>query len=254
MAYCSWSDVESVFEGASTIEPVVASQTALLVESTALTDAYLAGIIRTPHKVAVTEDYDPLIVRINALFCADLVASRRFDGPEDQESIEYDGNVYTGTRFGHKAMSTIQAMRQAKAFTEEQDTEPDLSKPLMNQSGMSGSNGIIEARFLMGRFMREVKTVYKVAIATAADAGTVADETLSFTVNRDYDEDLWAAADPLSVTDTGWINIEYGLQVRFRDASSSALWQTDDYFEITCEPFTDRVESAGVTTREVHLG
>jgi len=252
MAYCDWSDVTSVFPHASTIEGTGANQTALLAEATELTDTYLAGIMRTPIQVrAEDSDYPAVVKRICALLCANLVAERRFDGPEDQPTEIYGDHVYTGTRFGHKAMSMIQALRQAKAFTPEQDTEPDLSIPKLDVSTFSSTNGIVEARLVAGRFMRETKTLYTFTIQS--DGGTVAGEDLTVSVKRDYDEDVYSAASPMEIKDTGWHSIEGGLQVRFRDAESSAAWAQDETFEIECEPWTDQVEDAGVTSREIYL-
>jgi len=251
MAYCDWTDVESVFPLAGTIEAVGDNQSELLAEASDLADAYLAGVIRTPVEIPSGDTaYPRLVVRVTALLCADLVAARRFDGPEDQWQHDYDGHSYMGTRFGHRAMAQIQAMRQAKAFTEEQDTEPDLSIPKLDVSGFTTTDGTVEVRFLNGRFMRETRTTYLFEVRT--HTGTVAEGDLSWIITRDADEELYDVYNPLVVPDTGWINIENGLQVRFVDGATAA-WENAETFEIVCEPFTDQVADPGVTSREINL-
>jgi hypothetical protein len=248
MAYATWSDVENVFPEAGTIESVGANQTAALNAASSLVDTFLAGVMRTPIQQESDGAYPQIVIDATAYFCADRIARRRFDDPDDIEVGEYDGLVYTGTRFGHAAMSLIQALRQAKAATDEQDTTPDLTTPLVETS-FSTTNGSVEARYNAGRYTRDAPAIYKFTVASTD--GTVAGDDLTWTVLRDYDETVYSA---LAVKDSNWQAIENGLEIRFVDASSTPIWTNSETLTVTCRPYTAHAVTEGLRVVEVHRG
>lgn len=249
MAYCDWAEVQKHLPRASDIVSAGADQTEVLNSATKLTDAHLAGVVRVPVQQEGGA-YDELVVMICALFASHLVGKRRHDSEGDSYEVDYGGTTLTGTRFFHEAMGIIQAMRQAKAFTEGQVTEADLSIPLVETS-WSTTNGTVEARFITKRYLRTAPAFYVFTIESSG--GTVAGDSLTFSCKRDNDEEIILATSPKEkeVLGTDWINIEYGLQVRFLDADSAPVWTEDETFKITCEPLESIKASEGV--REVEL-
>jgi hypothetical protein len=256
MAYCTWQDVEAVYPEASNVITSTSDRTNLLTRASGLADNLLAKAMHVPVPARDDGTYDPVIVEAVANIAADLVAIRRVRGEDDVTTESYgatagrDGLKFTGTLWGHRGMGMLDGLVQGRLATDEQVTAAEAAQPEVDESGLSNSNGTIECRYKGGRFHVDRVTRYVVTISSAG--GTVAGDDLTFTATRDNDEEIWTDHAVLS---PGWIEIEHGLQIRFRDADAAPVWAEDDYVVIEATPFEARdVVKGSLVSMDMPLG
>ena len=245
MAYCTWPNVLTIFERAGDIEPDSGAQALIIAEATDLADVYLAPLIQTPIEPDTDAGYSAFVVRFTALLAADITAVRRYHGDDDISQVDYDGHIFTGTKWGHMAMGMLQARRQAKAALEIDITEPEAAGPKLATS-FTTTDGRVEVRYSSGYFMDTTRGLYVFTI----DGGSlsVAGEDLNIDCVRDGVA-IWADK---VITSSGWVDVQHGLQVRFLDGATPT-WEDAETFTVTCEPMDADVMSEGVTTREWDL-
>ncbi len=244
MAYCTWANVTDIMERAGDIVAASGDQTTVLAEATELADTYLAPLMHTPVEVEADDAYPFLVIRLTALLAADLVAIRRYHGDEDIKSAEYDGLVFTGSKWGHMAMTLLQARRQAKAAVDADVTGPEANAPRLVTS-FTTTDGEVEAKYAAGFFEDTLPGVFYFTI-TSAD-GDVAGGDLTISCTRDGTA-IWTDK---VITGSTWINVANGLQVRFIDpVTGAATWTQNDSFTVNCEPMDAVPNVEGVTSRE----
>lgn len=247
MAYIVWGDVTNIIELAGDVIGA-GDQAALIVEAQELADIYLAPLMVVPVEPDTDGGYSPFVVRFTALLACDIIAERRYHGDEDTFQADYDGNLFTGTKWGHKAMGMLQARRQAKAAVEKDVTEAEASGPRVDATSFISTNGRVEARYTVGFFEDSSRGTFDFTITS--DGGTVAGDDLTVSCVRDNDETVWTDQ---AVIDSGWVSVQRGLQVRFLDCDNAPAWAQDETFTVYCEP-PEGVLSEGVTSEEWNLG
>ena len=248
MAYCAWADVLQVFPEAGDIVTAGADQTTTVDEATELADAWLSPIMRTPVQPESDAALPQMVIRITSLLAADMVAMQQIGQEDEFYSGEYDGFTFTGSKFGHRAMSYVQALRQAHAAIEDEVTPPEMSIPLKVET-FTNTDGSVSVRYTAGRFLKPEPAVYLITITSSG--GAVVSEDLTLSIVRDGDEPL--SSSPITVVGTNWMNVEYGLQVRFVDGSGPT-WTQNEYFTVTCESHEARPKTGSPHTVEVELG
>lgn len=247
MAYCTWSDVTDILEQAGDIITSSADQTAELNLATELADDYLSPLMNTPVQVDDDGEYPAFVVRFTALLCADLAALRRSWGEDDIIEVNYDGHIYTGTKWGHRAMSMLQAKRIARLAIPDDVTPAEMQMPFLVKN-FTTTDGEIQVKYSAGLFMDEKKAVYEFTISSAA--GDIANDTLTVSCTRDGDETIWTDR---AITGTGWYSVQHGLLVRFIDGDAPA-WTQDETFTVTCHPLDAQVKSEGPRSFEIGMG
>lgn len=248
MPYCSWDDVLGIMERAGDILTETADQDAELALASDLVNDYLSPLMVTPVQ-ATDGAYPAFVVRLTALFCADLVAVRRYHGDDDIYDKTYDGMEFTGSKWGHMAMSLLQAKRQAKLAVPAEVTGAEVAQPLLVTS-FTTTTGTVEVMYSAGFFQDDKRGLFAFTITSAG--GSVAGDDLVVSCTRDGEtgDKVW---DGQTITGPGWYAVQYGLLVRFVDGSGPT-WTQDETFTVTCEPVTPTVKVEGVSSREWNLG
>lgn len=252
MAYCVWSDVVDIMERAADIVSAAGEQTNVVNEATELADTYLAPLMQVPVAKETDGAYPRFVIRLTALLAADIVAVRRYHGDDDVYDRDYgsgrDALTFTGTKWGHMAMSLLQARRQAKAALDADVTAPESRSPNLVTS-FSSTNGTVEVRYAAGFFEDDTRGIFTFTITS--DGGTVDGGDLTISCERDREEAVWTDEE---VSSSRWYHVAHGLLIRCVDAASEAAWAQDETFTVTCEAGDSQVVAEGVNSQEWNLG
>lgn len=246
MAYCTWADVQKILERASEVIPSSADQTDELALATDMADQYLAPLIPVPVGVdQETDTYPSFVVRFTALLCADQVAGRRYHGEGDTFQADYDGHLFTGTKYGHQAMGMLQARRQAKMAAPEEVTPADVDTPNL-RTAFTLTTGRVQVKYAAGFYQDDKRGIYTFTFSS----GSVGASDLTVQCLRDVTEEVWTDQ---VVTDTGWVAVECGLLVRFMESEGDSNFEPGETFTVVCEP-PERVKTSGPRSVEWNLG
>ena len=255
MPYCTWTDVLAVYPEASNITGLstTALRDALLEKASGLVDNFLSPVMHTPVEPRTGgAGYDPIIVEACACLGADLAVYRKARGTDDISTEQYpqSGRMFTGTRHMHRAMGMLDALYGALAAIDEKTTAGEVATPEVLAT-LSTTNGTLSARYAGGRYQGETSHRYVVTITSSG--GTVAAGTLAVTVTRDDGEEVLSEQ---LINSGGWYSVEHGLQLRFTEAASSAVWTQDEYWTLNCYPpeAQDVGAAGGVSSRPLVLG